>query len=41
VILEFPSGQRAREWWSSEIYAPIKKIRHATAASEMILVDGL
>jgi len=41
VILEFPSAQRAREWWGSEVYAPIKKIRHETAASEMILVEGV
>jgi len=40
VILEFPSAERAREWWGSELYAPIKKIRHATAATEMILVEG-
>jgi len=41
VILEFPSVQRAREWWGSELYAPIKKIRHETATSEMILVEGV
>ena len=40
VILEFPSLARASEWWHSELYAPIKAIRHATAASEMVLIEG-
>jgi uncharacterized protein (DUF1330 family) len=40
VILEFPSAARAREWWGSELYAPIKAIRHATAKTRMILVEG-
>ena len=40
VVLEFPSSARAREWWGSELYAPIKAIRHATASSKMILVEG-
>lgn len=40
VILEFPTAERAREWWNSDLYAPIKKIRHATASTEMILVEG-
>ena len=40
VVLEFPSAARAREWWGSELYAPIKAIRHATARSKMILVEG-
>lgn len=40
VILEFPSAARAKEWWGSELYAPIKAIRHATAETRMILVDG-
>ena len=40
VILEFPSAERAREWWNSDLYRPIKAIRHATASSKMILVEG-
>ena len=40
VILEFPSAQRAREWWGSEQYAPIKAIRHASATTQMVLVEG-
>jgi uncharacterized protein (DUF1330 family) len=40
VVLEFPSAERAREWWESDEYAPAKAMRHASATSEMILVEG-
>ena len=40
VVLEFPSFDRAKEWWASEEYAEAKALRHASALSEMILVDG-
>ncbi len=40
VVLEFPSFDRAKEWWASEEYAEAKGLRHASALSEMILVDG-
>jgi uncharacterized protein (DUF1330 family) len=41
VILEFPTVERAREWWSSPEYAPAKALRHASAQSRMLLVEGL
>ena len=41
VVLKFPSVERARAWWASEEYAPAKALRHETAASEMILVEGV
>ncbi len=41
VILEFPSVERARAWWSSAEYADAKKLRQATASSDMILVEGV
>jgi uncharacterized protein (DUF1330 family) len=41
VILEFPSAERARAWWSSPEYAEAKALRLATARSKMILVEGL
>jgi len=40
VVLEFPTIERAREWYNSEEYAPAKKIRHENAISKMILVEG-
>ena len=41
VILEFPSAERAREWWSSEPYAPAKRLRQETATTQMILAEGV
>jgi uncharacterized protein (DUF1330 family) len=40
VVLEFPSVERAKEWWHSEEYAPAKAIRQQTAKTKMLLVEG-
>lgn len=40
VVLEFPTYQRAKQWWNSPEYAPAKALRHETASSEMVLVEG-
>ena len=41
VILEFPSKQKAKDWWSSVEYAPAKKIRQAASKTNMIIVEGV
>jgi uncharacterized protein (DUF1330 family) len=41
VILEFPSLERAREWWESEEYAPAKSARNAAARVRMTCVEGV
>lgn len=41
VILEFPTAEQARAWWSSPEYAPAKALRNACAQTEMILVQGV
>jgi uncharacterized protein (DUF1330 family) len=41
VVLEFPNAAKAREWWSSKEYAPAKSIRHRTATTKMICVEGI
>ena len=41
VILEFPDIARAREWWASPEYAEAKALRHATADSTMVVLEGL
>ena len=40
VVLEFPTVNRAKEWWASEDYKPAKAMRHASATSQMIVVEG-
>lgn len=40
VVLEFPSVERAKEWWHSEEYAPAKTIRQRTAKTKMLVAEG-
>lgn len=41
VVVEFPSLEKAKAWWSSEGYAPAKAIRQAASNTKMILVEGV
>jgi uncharacterized protein (DUF1330 family) len=41
AVLEFPTVERAREWWNSPEYAPAKAMRQASAQTDMLLVEGL
>ncbi len=40
VILEFPSVDRANEWWASPQYTEAKVIRQRSAKTKMIIVEG-
>jgi uncharacterized protein (DUF1330 family) len=40
VVLEFPTAEQAKAWWDSEQYRPAKALRHQTATTKMILVEG-
>jgi len=41
VVIEFPSKDVAKAWWSSQEYAPAKKLRQETSHTKMIVVDGV
>jgi len=41
VLLEFPTMARAREWLNCEEYREPRKMRHRTAKTKMILVQGV
>jgi uncharacterized protein (DUF1330 family) len=41
VILEFPTFDKARDWWHSEGYRDAKAMRHRSARSRMLLLEGL
>ena len=41
VILEFPSVERAKEWWGSGEYERAKALRQQSARTEMIVAEGL
>jgi uncharacterized protein (DUF1330 family) len=40
VILEFDSIERAKEWLHSPEYGPARSLRHKTASTSMIAVEG-
>jgi uncharacterized protein (DUF1330 family) len=40
VILQFPSVERAREWWASPEYAEAKALRQNSADTDMLVVEG-
>lgn len=41
VILEFPSVERAKEWWNSPEYAPAKALRQATSEGSLVVIEGV
>ena len=41
VIVEFPSVEQAKAWYSDPDYAPLIDIRQAGSSAELTLVDGL
>ena len=40
VILEFPTAEKAKQWWSSPEYAEAKALRQSCAKTQMVLLDG-
>ena len=40
VVLQFPTLEKAREWWASPEYAPAKALRQRAAHTKMLLVEG-
>jgi uncharacterized protein (DUF1330 family) len=41
VVLQFESMQRAKEWLNCEEYREPRKLRHKTAKTNMLLVEGI
>jgi len=41
VVLKFESMQRAKDWLKCEEYREPRKMRHRTAKTNMILVEGV
>jgi uncharacterized protein (DUF1330 family) len=41
VILEFPTLERAKEWWASEDYRLPKQLRQECATTRMIVVESV
>jgi uncharacterized protein (DUF1330 family) len=41
VLLEFPTIEQAKAWWASTEYADAKAMRHRSAVTNMVVVEGL
>jgi len=41
VVLEFPSLDKARQWWASPEYSDAKAIRMRAAQTRMIATEGV
>ena len=41
VVLQFESAERAKAWLNCEEYREPRKMRHRTAGTNMILVEGM
>jgi uncharacterized protein (DUF1330 family) len=41
VVIEFPSIEQAKGWYDSPEYSAIKGIRHRSANSNILLVQGV
>jgi uncharacterized protein (DUF1330 family) len=41
VILEFPSLERAKQWYYSDDYQAAKKIRAGAAKGELLVIEGV
>ena len=40
VMVEFPSVEKAKQWWASAEYKDAKALRQATSKTQMIVVEG-
>ena len=41
VIIEFPSAERAREWYDSPEYRPVREIRQANSRGRFAIFEGV
>jgi len=41
VVLEFPTYEMAKEWWSCEEYRGPKALRQSASVANMILAEGI
>ena len=41
VVIEFEDVERAKAWHDSELYAPARALREASADTRMIVVEGV
>ena len=40
IVVRFSTTAAARQWWASDEYAPLRKLRQDSTDCNMIIVDG-
>ena len=40
VVLEFPSLERAKAWWDSPEYQPLRALRRSASRGDLFVVQG-
>lgn len=41
VVLEFPSVERAKAWWDSPEYRPLRALRQSASRGDLLVVEGV
>jgi uncharacterized protein (DUF1330 family) len=41
VVIQFPTLQNAHDWYGSDEYAPVKRLRQAASVSVQTIVQGI
>jgi uncharacterized protein (DUF1330 family) len=41
VVIEFDSAERARQWWDSPEYRPLRELRQRASRGDLIVADGV
>ena len=41
VVLEFEDVEHARDWYESEGYEPLKRMRQAVSSADLLIVEGV
>jgi len=41
VVLEFPSIERAKTWWDSPEYRPLRALRQSASRGDLFIIEGV
>ena len=41
VIIEFPTYEKALEWYNSDLYKPVKELRQKNSDGNIIIIKGV
>ena len=41
VVLEFPDYDRAKAWWDSDLYRPLREMRMRASHGDLIVAEGV